>query len=632
VCIAAVLIGRLIHLQLISNYQEQADSNAFFRKTIYAPRGTIYDRNGKILVGSPPIYGIEITVKRLNDLNKKVEKFRKENAPKDSIEKYVFDTVLLCKLINISKETFISKLNNIQDKNKNPYYSSRVPQRLLTQMTETDKAALDEQLWKFDGISISKRTTRQYFYPNAAHALGSIGEVSKKDIEKYDSIYKKEEIKRYKQGDYIGISGVEKQYEEELRGTNGAEIYMREANGVIKEKYKNGGDDISPIGGKTLKLTLDIDLQAYGELLMQNKVGSIVCIEPSSGELLALVSSPTFDPSILVGRQRSENYPKLLKDPFKPLFDRPLMAFYPPGSTFKVANALIFEHEQIIDKNTRYPCHAGYVIGSFRVGCHLHSSPLDLPNSISNSCNAYFCAGLRALLDNKKYGNIQNAFNAWKKDIVSFGFGYRLGVDLPNESRGFIPNTEVYDKIHGKNRWKSLNIVSISIGQGEITVTPVQLANLAAVIANRGYWIRPHILKEIEGEKLDTFYTNKNFTVVEPEYFEPVIQGMEWAVNGGGSGSTARIAKLDDIIICGKTGTAENPRGDNHSIFLAFAPKDNPKIAIAIVVENAGFGATWAAPIVSLMIEKYLKGSIAENRKLKEKQIVEANLMPKKAY
>jgi len=307
------------------------------------------------------------------------------------------------------------------------------------------------------------------------------------------------------------------------------------------------------------------------------------------------------------------------------------MAYYPPGSTFKTVNALIFQHEGIITKNTRYPCNAGYVVGSFRVGCHLHASPLDLPNSISNSCNAYYCAALRAMLDNKKYGNIQNAFEEWKKDVVSFGFGYKLGVDFPNETRGLIPNAEYYNKLKGKN-WKSLNVVSIAIGQGEVISTPIQLANLAAAIANRGYWIRPHILKEMEDTPLDTFYTNKKFTVVESEYFDPVIQGMEWAVNGGGSGSTAQIAKLDNIIICGKTGTAENPHGDNHSIFIAFAPKDNPKIAIAIVVENAGFGATWAAPIVSLMIEKYLKGSIAENRKWYEERILKANLMPKKAY
>jgi penicillin-binding protein 2 len=515
-------------------------------------------------------------------------------------------------------------LVNIKDKAKNPGYSSLIPQRILTQLAPSDAAVLQEVLWKFPGVLIVDRTMRQYTTPNAAHALGSIGEVSKERMSQEPNIYK--------QGDYIGVSGVEKQYEEELRGKNGMEFFLRDVKGKIQSRYKKGTEDISPIGGKTLKLTIDIALQAYGESLMSNKVGSIVCIEPATGEILALVSSPTFDPSSLVGRQRSKNYSKLLNDPFKPLLDRPLMARYPPGSTFKTVNALVFEHEGIVGANTRYPCYAGFSVGSFRLRCHLHSSPLDLPNSIANSCNAYYCYALRTMLDNKKYGNIRNAFEEWEKGIVSFGFGHKLGVDFPNENRGSIPNTAVYDKKYGTGRWKSLNVVSIAIGQGEIISTPIQLANLAATIANRGFWIRPHILKEMEGTPADTAYINRRYTVVEPEYFEPVIQGMQWAVNGGGSGSTARIARIDNIIVCGKTGTAENPHGRDHSIFMAFAPKDNPKIAVAIVVENAGFGATWAAPIVSLMIEKYINGEIAEKRKWMEENMKKGNLMPTKAY
>ena len=607
VLFAIILIVRLSSLQLVGDYKAQSDSNAFLHKTIYAPRGLIYDRNGKLLVFNQPVYDIEITMKVLNDLSK-------NGTP--------IDTNYLCNTMKISKMFFVTRIQAIKDKYKNPGYSPLVPQRLLTQMSPTDVAELEEILWKFPGISIVNRTMRQYSYPNAAHALGSIGEVSKEIIAKYKGIYR--------QGDYIGVSGVEKQYEEELRGKNGQEIWLRNSKGQLTGHYKDGKEDIQPIGGKTLTLSLDIDLQAYGELLMQNKVGSMVCIEPETGEILALVSSPTFNPSDLVGRKRSENYQKLQQNPFKPLLDRPLMARYPPGSTFKTINALVFEQEGIINKDTRYPCSAGYVIGSFRVGCHLHSSPLDLPNSISNSCNAYYCAALRAMLDNKKYGSVQNALEKWKDNIISFGFGNKLGVDFPNENSGLIPNAEYYNKKKG-NKWKSLNVVSISIGQGEILSTPIQLANLAAAIANRGFWVRPHILKEMEDEKLDTAFTNRQHTV-ETEYFAPVVQGMEWAVNGGGSGSTARIAKLDDIIICGKTGTAENPHGDNHSIFIAFAPKDNPKIAVAIVVENAGYGATWAAPIVSLMIEKYLKGSISDKRKWYEERILKANLMPKKAY
>jgi penicillin-binding protein 2 len=607
--IAAVLVGQLINLQLISSYRQQADDNAFFRKVIYAPRGLIYDRNGKLLVFNQPIFDIEITFKVWENLK---------------AEHILIDTALLCKTLSISQESFDLRLKNVKNKEKNPGYSTLIPQRMLTQLLPSDAAVLQEVLWKFPGVSIVQRTMRQYTTQNAAHALGSIGEVSKEIIKKEPAIYR--------QGDYIGVSGVEKQYEEALRGKNGIEIFLRDVKGRIQSRYKGGKEDVSPIGGETIKLSIDIDLQAYGELLMSNKVGSIVCIEPATGEILALVSSPSFNPATLVGRQRSENYNLLLNNPYKPLFDRPLMAQYPPGSTFKTVNALVFQHEEIINTETRYPCYAGFIVGNFRVGCHIHASPLNLPNSISNSCNAYYCYGLRAMLDNKKYGSIQNAFESWKKDIVSFGFGYKLGIDFPNESRGFIPNALWYNKHFGTENWKSLNIVSIAIGQGEITATPVQIANLAAAISNRGYWVRPHILKELENTPLDTAYTQKQKTNVEPEYFEPVVLGMQWAVNGGGSGSTARIARIDDIIVCGKTGTAENPHGKDHSIFMAFAPKDNPKIAIAIVVENTGFGATWAAPIASLMIEKYLKGEIPEKRKAIETRMINANLMPTKAY
>lgn len=604
---ALLLIGQLVNLQIIKDYGAQADDNAFLRKTIYAPRGLIYDRNGKLLVFNQPIYDLDIVIKQWDDL-------KKRGTP--------IDTTALCQVLGFDKEEFVQKLNNLKDRNKNPNYSHLLPQKLITQLTPEEAAIIQEVIWKFPGISLISRTMRQYTTSNAAHAIGSIGEVSKEVLESDTG-------NNYRQGDYIGVSGVEKQYERILKGSNGLEIFLRDVNGRIQGKYKNGEEDIAPIGGKALTLSIDIDLQAYGEMLMQNKVGSIVAIEPSTGEILALVSSPSYDLSTLIGKQRGKNYNTLLQDPYKPLLDRPLMARYPPGSTFKVANALVFLEENIIAPESRFPCHGGYIVGSFRLGCHAHSSPLDLANSISNSCNAYYCAALRKMLDDKKYGSIKSAFDVWKKHIVSFGFGYKLGVDFPNENRGFIPNTDTYDKIHGKNRWQSLNVVSISIGQGEIISTPIQLANFCAIVANRGYWIRPHILKNIEGMPLDTAYTNKRYTNVDQEYFAPVVQGMEWAVNGGGSGSTARIARLDSIVVCGKTGTAENPHGENHSIFIAFAPKDNPKIAMAIVVENAGYGATWAAPIVSLMIEKYLTGKISEKRKWLEDNMKTANLMPR---
>lgn len=604
VIVAVILLAQLVNLQIFKDYGKMADDNAFLRKTIYATRGLIYDRQGKLLVYNQPIYDIDIIVKQWNDLDKK-------GTP--------IDTAEFCRVLNIDIQEFRVRLADLKDKRKNPNYSPLLPQKLITQMTPEEAAVLQEVIWKFPGVSLVYRTMRQYTTNNASHAIGSIGEVSPKDLEEKADIYK--------QGDYIGVNGVEKQYEEVLKGTNGLEIFLRDVNGRVRGRYRNGEEDIAPVGGKSLTLSLDIDLQAYGEELMKNKVGSIVAIEPSTGEILALVSSPSYELSTLIGRERGANYAKLLRDPIKPLLDRPMMARYPPGSTFKVVNGLIFEQEKIIEESTAFPCHSGYIVGRFRVGCHAHASPLNLPNAVSSSCNAYFCAGLRKMLDDPKYGNIRNAFDVWKEAVVSFGFGHKLGVDFPNENRGFIPNVETYDKIHGKNRWRSLNIVSIAIGQGEVLVTPVQLANLAAIIANRGYWVRPHILKSIQGESLDTTYTNKHYTAVESRYFEPIVQGMEWAVNGGAMGSTARVARIDSIVVCGKTGTAENPHGRDHSIFMAFAPKDNPKIAIAIVVENAGFGATWAAPIVSLMIEKYLKGYIPENRKYLEERMKNGNLM-----
>lgn len=358
---------------------------------------------------------------------------------------------------------------------------------------------------------------------------------------------------------------------------------------------------------------------------MKNKVGSVAAIDPATGEILALVSSPTYDPSLLVGRSRSENYEKLVNDPLKPLFDRPMMACYPPGSTFKTVNALIFEQENIISPWTAFPCTQGYHVGSFTVGCHAHSSPLTLIPSIQHSCNAYYCAGFRNMMDHKKYKNISEAFEVWKKHVVSLGFGYKLGADVPNEKRGYIPNSGVYDKIYGENRWKSLMIVSNSIGQGEILATPLQIANLAATIANRGYYTVPHLVKNIEGRSIDSCYLQRRYTTIDSAYYEPVVEGMDLVMKNG----TGWGARIDSIEVCGKTGTAQNPHGEDHSIFMAFAPKDHPKIAICVVVENSGFGATWAAPIATLMIEKYLKGYIPKRRLWMEERMLNANLLPK---
>lgn len=586
-----IFVIQLTNLQILNkSYKENADSNAFLKRIQYPARGLIYDRNGKLLVYNKPAYDVMVVMKEVEP----------------------FDTLDFCNTVNIDKNLFIRLINKIKaDRGYSPY----TPQLLLSQLSVEEYAVLQEKLFKFPGFYIQNRTLREYTYPCAAHALGSIGEVSRHDLEKDNY---------YMQGDYAGKTGVEKFYEKDLRGDKGVEILLRDARGRIKGKYENGALDKTPISGKNLTLSLDVDLQMYGEQLMQGKIGSIVAIEPSTGEILALVSSPTFNPSDLVGRQRSKNFEKLNTDPYKPLLNRPLMARYPPGSTFKVVNSLIFQQEGIITPSTKFPCHCGFSAGRLHIGCHCHASPLDMRESLQHSCNAYYCQGLRNMLDNDKYGTTENAFNVWKKDIVSFGFGYRLGVDFPSENRGYIPNAEVYNKIYGHGGWRALTIISIAIGQGEVISTPMQTANLAAIMANRGFYYPPHIVKNIKGARIDPKYLRKKYTAVDPKYFDATIDGMEMAVLGG----TATIAKIDSIRVCGKTGTAQNPHGKDHSIFMAFAPRDKPRIAIAVFVENAGFGATWAGPIASLMMEKYLKGHISPRRQYLEDRMFNAKLMP----
>lgn len=592
--VVIIFVLQLLNLQIFStSYKESADSNAFLKKIQYPARGLMYDRNNKLLVYNQPAYDIMIVMNEVEP----------------------FDTLDFCNSVNISKNTFIKRIKDIKNRNLNLGYSKYTPQLLISQLSVEEYAVLQEKLFKFPGFYIQNRTLREYTYPCAAHALGSVGEVSKKTIDGDDY---------YQQGDYAGMNGVEKYYEKYLRGVKGVEILLRDSKGRIKGRYEDGENDVTPVSGKNLTLSIDIELQMYGEQLMKGKIGSVVAIEPSTGEILALVSSPSINPSDLVGRQRSKNFRRLNNDPIKPLLDRPLQARYPPGSTFKVANSLIFQQEGIITPDTRYSCHMGFNAGGLHVGCHSHSSPLNLPQSIQHSCNAYYCTGLRAMLDNRKYGSTSNAFEVWKNHIVSFGFGYKLGVDFPTENRGYIPNSAVYDKIYGEGRWRALTIISIAIGQGEILSTPMQTANFVASIANRGWWYPPHVVKKIEGDKIDPKYYTKRITTVEPQYFEAAVQGMELAVLGG----TARVAAIEGISVCGKTGTAQNPHGKDHSIFMAFAPKDNPKIAIAVFVENAGFGATWAAPIASLMMEKFINDTISAKRKFLEERMYNTNLMP----
>lgn len=591
IIIFIIYVLQLINLQILNpEYKQHADSNAFLKKTKFPARGLIYDRNGKLLVYNKPAYDVMVIMNEVQE----------------------FDTLDFCHATNITKD----KLEKLIKRMKNERgYSKYTPQVLISQLSIEEFAILQEKLYKLPGFYIQDRTLREYTYPCAAHALGSVGEVSQRDMD--NDPY-------YSRGDYAGKNGVEKYYEKTLRGEKGYEILLRDARGRLKGKYQDGKLDKASVPGKNIELSIDIELQAYGEKLMRNKIGSVVAIEPQTGEILALVSSPNFNPSDLVGRQRGENFKRLNNDPLKPLLDRPLMARYPPGSTFKVVNSLIFQQEGIITPETRYPCHHGFVFGGLTVGCHGHPSPLDMRHSLQTSCNGYYCWGLKAMMDNKKYKNVQDAFETWKKDVVSFGFGYKTGVDFPNENRGFIPNAEFYNKRYGERGWKGLTIISIAIGQGEIIATPIQLANYASAIANQGYWITPHIVRKIEGEQIADSLLEKHVTNVDKKYFAASIDGMEMAVKGG----TARVAQMDSITVCAKTGTAQNPHGKDHSIFMAFAPRENPRIAIAVVVENAGFGATWAGPIASLMMEKYLNGKISPGRKALEDRMVNANLIP----
>ena len=602
IAIVVVLIFclRLFDLQIVSDdYKKNADSNAFLNKTQYPSRGAMYDRTGKLLVFNQPAYDITVVMKEIENL----------------------DTLDFCRTLNITPTYFKKRMSDIRDSRQNPGYSRYTHQVFMTQLSAEETGVFQEKLFKFRGFYIQRRTIRQYTYNSAAHALGDIAEVSMKDIETDDY---------YVRGDYIGKQGIEKSYENYLRGEKGVEVLLRDAHGRIQGHYMNGELDKKPVPGKNLTLSLDIELQMLAEELMQNKLGSIVAIEPETGEILCFVSTPSYDPSTMVGRQRGANHNLLAQDPQKPLFNRALMSGTPPGSTFKTAQGLVFLQEGIVDLNTTFPCYgkSGFVVGGLSVGCHNHPSPIPFIPSISTSCNAYYCWGLYRMIDNKKkYGSSANALTVWKDHMVSMGFGYALGVDLPGEKRGLIPNAQYYDKIHGEGRWGALRIISTAIGQGEVLLTPIQIANLAATIANRGHFITPHIVKEIEDNQLDSIYRTPRHTTVDKKYYEYIVEGMRGAVIGSAYGATCRGANIPGIEVCGKTGTAQN-RGKDHSIFMGFAPMDNPKIAVSVYVENGGFGATWAVPIGALLIEKYLSGKVAPEREYKIDYIKNANLIP----
>ena len=598
VFLVLIYVIRLFMLQIVdSDYKAWADSNAFLKKTLYPSRGLIYDRNGKLLVYNQPAYEVMMIMREVQP----------------------FDTLDFCQILGITKEQFVKRVADIKDRRLNPGYSSYVPQLFMNQLSAQEYGVLQEKLYKFPGFYIQNRTNREYEYPYAANILGYIGEVNKKDIEN-DSYYV--------QGDDSGRSGVERSYEKVLRGVKGEEILLRDAHGRIKGKYDEGKHDRAPESGKNLTLAIDMELQAYGEKLMQNKLGGIVMIEPETGEVLCMVSAPSYDPSLLVGRKRGKNHLMLQRDPSKPLFDRPLMAQYPPGSTFKPTQGLIFLQEQVLTPETRYTCAHGYTFRGGKPACHGHPSPLPLSGALSTSCNSFFPWGLHDMLDSRvRYPSVQQAFDVWKDHMVSMGYGYKLGIDLPGEKRGYIPNSKTYDKIY-RGRWNSSTIISIAIGQGEILATPLQICNLAATVANRGYFITPHVVKEIQDTPLDTLYTRRRYPTIDSHYYEYVAEGMRGAVIGSPYGATCRGANLPDIEVCGKTGTAENPHGKDHSIFMGFAPYHQPKVAICVFVENAGFGATYAVPIGRLMIEKYLNREIPEADKMLEETMINTVILP----
>ena len=577
--IIAVYIIRLFTLQITSDdYKKSADSNAFLKKIEFPSRGIITDRNGKLLVFNQPAYDIMVVM----------------NEAKGRL-----DTLDFCKTLNITREEFDRRMATIKDRNKNPGYSRFTQQLFMSQLAEEDFSVFQEKMFQYPGFYIQRRSIRQYQYPFAAHVLGDIGEVSTADIEEDDY---------YQPGDYIGKLGVERSYERQLRGQKGMQILLRDAHGRVQGRYQQGKFDRKPVAGKNLTLGLDADLQALGERLMEGKIGSIVAIEPQTGEILCMVSSPSYDPRMMVVRQRSKSHRALSQNVWKPLLNRSIMGQYPPGSTFKTTQGLTFMTEGIIHPTqTAYPCQHGFNYRGLHVGCHGHASPLPLIPALSTSCNGYFCWGLYYMIGSRKYGSVQQAMNTWRDYMVSMGFGYRLGVDLPGEKRGLIPNAEFYDKAY-KGSWNGLTIISIAIGQGEVNATPLQIANLGATIANRGWFITPHVVKKIQDEPLDSLYTQKRHTMASREAYDYVVQGMRASATGG---TCHELAKYD-FMACGKTGTAQN-RGHDHSVFMGFAPMDNPKIAVAVYVENGGWGATYGVPIGGLIMEQYINGKLSES-------------------
>jgi penicillin-binding protein 2 len=587
VVIGLIFLVKLFSLQVINtDYKSTAQRNISKRVVQYPARGLIYDRNGKLFVYNQPAYDLMVTPQLVKP----------------------FDTTEFIGILEITQDDLKRRMAIAQ---QTPYVSSI----FLKQISAHTYAILQEKLYKYPGFFVQNRTLRKYSKNIAAHVLGYVGEVDQRIVD---------ENEYYEMGDHIGINGLESAYEEHLRGQKGEKILLVDVHNRIQGPYQQGRYDKDPKVGTNITTTLDMVLQEYGEQLMVNKRGSIVAIEPATGEVLALISSPTYDPELLVGRNRSVNFAMLKKDTLDPLFNRAIMSYFRPGSTFKLVAGAIALQENILAPHTLYNTAGAYRAGRVVVGCHNNRSPLNVMQAIQYSSNNFFCQLFRNTVDNKKYDGFYDAYNVWRDHVMSFGYGSRMGIELPNEKAGLIPPTSYYDRYYGANGWRSLTVISLAIGEGELGVTPLQLANNGAVFANRGFYHKPHLIKKIGNNDMQDEFAERKYVSIDSVHLETVIDGMELVVNGG-PGSTAGWCRLKDIVICGKTGTAENKDKEDHSVFVAFAPRENPQIAISVYIEYGGSGGSWAAPVASLMIEKYLTGTV--NRRWFEERILNANLL-----
>jgi penicillin-binding protein 2 len=583
--VSFIFLIQLFRIQIVNDdYKFSANNNALRYDVLTPVRGLIYDRDSNLIVSNIPSYNLMVIPREVKEM----------------------DTLNLCKLINIEIDLFQRKLDEIKE------YSKYKASIFHKQIDYKQASKLQEKLFQFPGFFLQTINTRKYTTKSAAHILGYLGEVNRKKVEQ-DSYYNN--------GDLYGVKGIEGGYEKDLRGKKGMSITLVDVYNRKQGEFQEGKFDTLPISGKNIYSTINLELQKYGEKLMKNKKGAIVAIEPETGEILSLISSPSYNPEELSGRKRSKNFQKLLSDKNKPLFNRSLSGLYPPGSIFKLLNGLIALEEKVIHKNKSYNCNNGFEYEKGKlVKCHPHKSLVNLEEAITISCNTYFCKTFTNLF--KKHKTTKEAYNNWKNHISSFGIGKWMNNDFVSGEKGFLPEHKYYNKYYGRTSWNSSTIISMAIGQGELLLTPIQMANIAAVIANRGYYYTPHIVKSIEGkQEIDSIFKTKNFTTISPENYDVIINGMEKVVKH--PNGTAHNISTEKLIICGKTGTAQNPHGEDHSIFIAFAPKERPKIAIAVYVENAGFGSTWAAPIAGLMLEKYTN---TENNKTLEEFILKGKI------